>query len=173
MHRLSAGAVVIILAIVSPARRAGAAIARLLPIALAMAVAPPQPAPADLAASIARARLEGSVAGWCGGEFRPGGGRAWAVALALDNGGRYVVVDADGRVVTLATFSGGAELSCYTPAEARSLNRSIARSETIAGRITPRWNTTVVCAFVEGTSAICWQYSPSGRAFVKIGDWTT
>jgi hypothetical protein len=148
-------------------------IARLLPIALAMAVVPPPPVPADLAASIAKARLEGSVAGWCRGGFRPGGGRAYAVALALDQGGRYVVVDADGRVVTLATFSGGADLSCYTPAEARSLNRSIARSDTIAGRITPRWNTTVVCGFVADTSAVCWQYSPARREFAKIGDWTT
>jgi hypothetical protein len=148
-------------------------IARLLSFALAMALAPPQPVPPDLAASIARARLEGSVASWCRGALRPGGRRAYAVALALDTGGRYVVIDADGNVVTLATFTGGADLSCYTPAEARSLNRSIARSDTIGGRIAPRWNTTVVCGFVEDTKAVCWQYSPATREFAPIGDWTT
>jgi len=33
--------------------------------------------------------------------------------------------------------------------------------------------TTVVCAFVENTYAVSWQYSPDSRAFEKIGEWTT
>jgi hypothetical protein len=148
-------------------------IALLISLALVLAIAPPQPVPPELAALIAKAQLDSSVASWCGGQFRPGGRRGYAVALSLDNGGRYLVIDADGQVTELARFSGGADLSCYSPAEARSLSRSIAASSTISGRITPRWNTTIVCAFVEDTSASCWQYSPSGRVFVKIGDWTT
>jgi hypothetical protein len=167
VHRLTAGAVVIILAI------SGAVIALLISLAVVLAIAPPQPVPPELSALIAKAQLDSSVASWCRGEFRPGGRRGFAVALSRDKGGRYLVIDADGQVTELATFSGGADLSCYSPAEARSLSRSITASSTISGRITPRWNTTVVCAFVEDTSATCWQYSPPGRAFVKIGDWTT
>jgi hypothetical protein len=144
-----------------------------LALGLAFATAPPQPVPPELSALISKAQMHGSVAGWCRGDFRPGGRRGYAVALSLDKGGRYVVIDADGKVTELATFSSGAELSCYTPAEARRLNRTIARSETISGGITPRWNTTVVCGFVENTSAACWQYSPATREFVRIGDWTT
>jgi hypothetical protein len=37
----------------------------------------------------------------------------------------------------------------------------------------PRFNTTVVCGFLEDTVAECWQYSPDDRAFVKVGGWTT
>jgi hypothetical protein len=148
-------------------------IALLISLALVVATAPPQPVPAELSGLLAKAQLDSSVADWCSGEFRPGARRGYAVALSLDKGGRYLVIDADGKVTELARFSGGADLSCYTRAEARRLNRSIASSETISGSITPRWNTSVVCAFVEDTSAVCWQYSPSGRAFVKIGDWTT
>jgi hypothetical protein len=148
-------------------------IARLVLFALGMVFAPPRPVPADLAASITKARLEGSVAAWCRGQFRPGRGREYAVGMALDAGGRYVIVDAAGSVVTLGAFSSGADLSCYTPAEARKINRTIAASETISGRVTPRWKTTVVCGFVEDTNAVCWQYSPSSREFVKIGEWIT
>lgn len=162
MHRLSAGVVTLLLAIATTSS-----------FALGIAFAPPQPAPPDLAASIAKARLDGSVAGWCRGNLRPGAGRAYAVALALDKGGRYIVIDGDAKVVTLATFNGSADLSCYTPSEARRLNRTIAGSETIAGGITPRGNTDVVCGFVGDTEAVCWQYSPARREFVTVGGWTT
>lgn len=148
-------------------------IALLISLALVVATVLPQPVPPELSGLLAKAQLDSSVSDWCRGEFRPGARRGYAVALSLDPGGRYLVVDADGKVTELARFSGGADLSCYTPAEARRLNRSIAGSETISGSITPRWHTSVVCAFVEDTSAVCWQYSPSDRAFVKIGDWTT
>jgi len=138
----------------------------------------PQPAaaravPAELAAAIARAQLQGTVASWCPGRFRPGGRAEYAVALAREPGGRYIVVDGDGMAVTLAAYSGRADLSCYSPAGARRLNRTLASSETISGRVSPRWNTTVVCGFVENTSAVCWQYSPTRGEFVKIGDLTT
>jgi hypothetical protein len=162
VHRLSAGVVTLLLAIATTSS-----------FALGIGFAPPQPPPPDLAASIAKARLDGSVASWCRGNLRPGAGRAYAVALALEKGGRYIVIDGDAKVVTLATFSGGADLSCYTPSEARRLNRTIAASETIAGRIAPRGNTTVVCGFVGDTEAVCWQYSPARREFVTIGGWTT
>jgi hypothetical protein len=154
---------------------AGAVIALLISLALGLAIviAQPQPVPPELSALIAKAQIQGPVADWCRGDFHAGGRRGYAVGVSLDNGGRYLVIDADGKVSELATFSGGADLSCYTPAEARRLNRGIASSETISGSITPRGNTSVVCAFVEDTSAVCWQYSPSNRAFVKIGGWIT
>jgi hypothetical protein len=40
-------------------------------------------------------------------------------------------------------------------------------------RVAPAFSTTVVCGFVEETSAVCWQYSPAARAFIKIGEWQT
>ena len=90
-----------------------------------------------------------------------------------NGGGRYVLLEADAPVVELATFSGGPDISCYTPAAARELSLTIERSETIHGNVVPRWSTTVVCAFVESTRAVCWQYSPDSHAFEKIGEWTT
>jgi hypothetical protein len=47
------------------------------------------------------------------------------------------------------------------------------RSDTIHGHLAPRWNTTIVCGFVDDTNAVCWQYSPADRALVKIGEWVT
>jgi len=165
VHRLPAGVAAILAAL--------AATTAAVALGGALQPSPAKPVPAELAASIAKAQLQGTVASWCRGGFRPGGRPEYAVAVARERGGSYVVIGWDGAAVTLAAFSGGADLSCYTPAEARRLNRTIASSETISGRITPRWNTTVVCGFVESTSAACWQYSPSRREFVKIGDWTT
>ena len=71
------------------------------------------------------------------------------------------------------SFSGGADLSCYTRAEALRLDRTIRQSETIHGRVVPRWNTAVACGFVENTTAVCWQFDPTQRAFVSVGGWTT
>jgi hypothetical protein len=64
-------------------------------------------------------------------------------------------------------------LPCYTPAEARKLNNAIAAAGTMHGEIAPTWSTTVICGFVEETNAVCWQYSPKDRAFLKVGEWTT
>ncbi len=74
---------------------------------------------------------------------------------------------------TLGACAEAPELACYTAADARKLNESIRRSATISGSVTPAFATTVVCAFVEDTSAVCWQYSAKARAFVKVGDWQT
>ena len=73
----------------------------------------------------------------------------------------------------LASFTGSAALSCYSRAEAEKLDVTIGRSEAIHGHITPRWRTTVVCAFVDNTTSVCWQYSPADRVFVKVGEWVT
>ncbi|HXG87356.1 MAG TPA: hypothetical protein VNJ02_03390 [Vicinamibacterales bacterium] len=132
------------------------------------------PAPPDLTALAVQARLDLPFAAWCRGQFRPGHSRAFAAALSSTaDGGRYVVLERDGRVTELASFTGGADLSCYTRAEAQKLNGAIARSETIHGQITPRWRTTVVCAFIDATTAVCWQYSPADGGFVKVGGWVT
>ena len=129
--------------------------------------------PAELTALIARARLDGSATAWCRAAFRDGPSSAFAVAVTAGTGGRYVALETDGRVSELARFTGRPDLSCYTRAQAEDLNRSIKQSETIEGQITPRFNTTVVCAFTEGTTARCWQYSPTDSAFVEVGNWTT
>jgi len=136
--------------------------------------APAQPPPADLAALAARAHASETIAAWCRGEFRSGHPGAFAAALASPSrGGRYVVFDSDGAIEPLAPFGGGADLSCYTRGEANRLAETIHRSETIHGQLSPRWNTSIVCGFVDDTNAICWQYSPADRAFVKVGEWVT
>jgi len=73
----------------------------------------------------------------------------------------------------LGTYVRQPSIDCYTRAEADALDDTIRRSTTIHGRVTPRWKTSIVCAFSEATSATCWQYSPVDRAFVPIGQWTT
>ena len=149
-------------------------VATMVRVALIAAVATAtQPIPARLSALVAKARLDGRAAAWCGGRFRPGSADAFAVAMTSPDGGRYVVLDADAVSHELARFSGGAGLSCYTRAEARRLDRTIRRSDTIHGRVAPRWNTTIVCGFVEDTIAVCWQFDPATRGFVTIGGWTT
>src|SRR6185295_9931103 len=102
------------------------------------------------------------VTAWCRGMFRSGQSRAYAVAIAsAAGGGRYVVLESDATVTELASFTRSADLACYTRAEAQKVNVAIGRSETIHGQISPRWNTAVVCAFVDDTTSVCWQYSPA------------
>ena len=134
-----------------------------------------QPVPADLAALAAKAQTGGTVAAWCRGEFRPGSPPGFAVAVAAggSGGGRYKVFEADGAVDDLGAFGSAPALSCYTRAEASGLDETIRSSDTIHGHVAPRWNTTVVCGFIDDTNAVCWQYSPADRTFVKIGEWVT
>jgi hypothetical protein len=108
------------------------------------------------------------VLAWCQGRLRPGQG-GYAVAA----GGRYLAIDGSGAAVELAAFEGKPELSCYSRAQARDLHRDIQRSETLSGRIAPRFDTTIICGFVDATTATCWQYSPAERAYVEVGGWTT
>ena len=130
--------------------------------------------PSELGALMAKAKIEGRVGSWCRAEFRPGHQGAFAVAVTASNGaGRYVALDSDGSGRELAAFKGGVDLACYSRRQAEKLDQSIRQSETIHGQIRPRWNTTVVCGFVDDTSAVCWQYSPAARAFVKVGRWVT
>jgi hypothetical protein len=151
----------------------------LTPFAVSMAAAvslhAAQPGlPSDLASLAAKAGVRGTVARWCSGDMRAKGRLGYAAAVTqLSGGGRYVILDASAAVVELAVFTGSPELSCYTPAAARALNESIRTSETISGRVTPLFATTVVCGFVRHTRATCWQYSQKTRAFVHVGGWET
>jgi hypothetical protein len=130
--------------------------------------------PPDLTTLMTTARVDGTLVGWCRGQLRAGRPDGYAVAIASATaGGRYLVLGDDATVVELAPFAEAPELACYTPAEARKLNQSIGSSATISGGVAPAFTTTVVCAFVEETSAVCWQYSPKARAFVKVGEWQT
>ena len=146
-------------------------------IALALAVLATQTAqtlPDDLARMAASARLAAPIVGWCSGQFQSGRKSAYAVAESSStDGGRYLVLEADAAVVELAPFTGRPDLACYTPARARALNSSIGQSGIIHGKIEPRWPTTVICAFVDDTSAVCWQYAPGERRFVRVGQWIT
>ena len=141
-------------------------------LSLALVLQPAPKPPQELAALAAKAKLAPIVM-WCSAEFQSGQRGSFAVAVGDHGAGRYLALAADGRATALSAFSGRAELSCYTRAEAEKLERSIRRSETIHGRIAPRWNTTVVCGFTDNTTAHCWQYSPADRTFVSVGGWTT
>ena len=136
-------------------------------------VASAQRVPAELSALTAKARLGSPLVAWCRGEFRVGHPGGYAVAIPAAAGGRYLVIGSDATVVELAPYTRGPDLSCYTPAEARKLHRSIGESGIIHGHITPRWRTTIVCAFVDDTTSNCWQYSPQDRRFVRVGGWVT
>ena len=149
-------------------------LAGIVRVAVVAAVTAAQPVPTNLSALVARARIDGRVEAWCAGRFHPKPTNAFAVAMTSPaGGGRYVVIEADAAFKELARFSGGADLSCYTRAEAQRLDRTIRQSATIHGRITPRGNTTIACGFIEDTIAVCWQFDPSTGAFVTIGGWTT
>jgi hypothetical protein len=136
-------------------------------LALTAAVAGAQVSPAAQAFAAA-AGITAPVVAACQGMFRPGQ-RGWAVAA----NGRYVVIDGVGVTVELAAFSSTPELSCYSRAEAIELDRSIKRSDTVSGGVAPPFATTVVCGFVDPTTAKCWQYSPDRRTYVEVGGWTT
>lgn len=131
----------------------------------AAAAAQVPPAAQQVAAA---AGITAPVLAACQGQFRPGQ-RGWAVAAD----GRYTVIDGIGATVELAAFTGKPDLSCYSRAAALELDRSIRRSDTVSGRIAPRFATAVICAFVEATTAKCWQYSPADRTYVDVGGWTT
>jgi hypothetical protein len=142
--------------------------------ALAASTAVAQSVPAELSVLVAKAKLDRPVTAWCRGEFQSGRPEAFAMAVTAEaGGGRYVVLDTEGTVVELATFARHPDLSCYSRAQAQRLNASIARSQTIQGGVTPRWNTAVVCGFVDDTTSVCWQHSPVDGMFVKVGGWVT
>lgn len=109
----------------------------------------------------------------CRGEFRPGRGADFAVAAGDASGGRYLVVQDDAGLHELASYAGKPDLACYSVREADRLNAAIAKSDTINGRITAEWDGTVVCGFIEPTIAVCWQFAPEQKRFVRIGGWTT
>ncbi|MGH9146543.1 MAG: hypothetical protein ACRD1Q_07530 [Vicinamibacterales bacterium] len=143
-------------------------------LAVAASIAAAQEMPPDLAALASRALLNGPVASWCRAEFRSGNPGAFAVGVtSAGGGGRYVALDADGSVTELGTFKRNADLSCYSRAQAEKLAITIRQSDTIQGHIAPRWNTTVVCGFIDDTAAVCWQYSPVDRTFLEVGEWVT
>ncbi len=137
------------------------------------AFASAQSVPEELSRLAAKARLSEPVMDWCRGDLEPAGSAPFAVAVGSRRGGRYLVLQRDGTAVDLAAYRDAPSLACYTPAEARKLDSTISRSETIAGKITPSGNTAIVCGFVDDTTAVCWQYSPVDRKFVKVGGWTT
>ena len=123
--------------------------------------------PPDLNELIDKASLVGRIYSWCPAAD------GFAVATVNAPTPSYVVLFLGGRVQTLAAYKGRPDLACYNRREAEKLHASITQSETIHGGVTPKWNTPVICGFVEDTMAVCWQYSPTERVFVEIGGWTT
>jgi len=146
-----------------------------LMVGLAVAsIAVAQSVPAELSVLAAKAGLDRPVAAWCRAEFRAGHPGAFAVAMSsAAGGGRYLVLESDASVKELGSFARRPDLSCYSRADAEQLGVTIGLSPTIHGQITPRWNTAVVCAFVDDTTSVCWQSSPDDGVFVKVGGWVT
>jgi hypothetical protein len=133
-----------------------------------------QSLPAELTALAAKAGFDRPVSAWCRAEFRAGHPGAFAVAMSsAAGGGRYLVLEPDASVQELGAFTRAPDLSCYRRAEAEQLSVVIGRSPTIHGQISPRWNTAVICAFLDDTTSVCWQYSPDDGVFVKVGGWIT
>jgi hypothetical protein len=133
-----------------------------------------QVVPPDLAELTTKARLSGTILSSCAAEFTPGRKGAFAVASQSPDGNRrYMALDADGTMWELAWFKGAGDLACYTRAEAEKLADTLAHSATVHGAIEPQFDSTVVCTFVDETTALCWQYSPTARDFVLVGKWTT
>ncbi len=138
-------------------------------VALAAATTPAQAPPPELAQLAAKAGLPSPVGAWCQGGIEPDGAARFAVAT----GAHYLILRQDGTTTELAAYEAAPDLACYTPADAAKLSTGIAESETIEGRIEPRWSTTVVCGFTNNTTAACWQYSPAERKMVRVGGWVT
>lgn len=114
-----------------------------------------------------------AVVRWCPVDTQVGR-RLYAVAVKSPaGGGRYLVLDPDGTVTPLLAYSGDVDLSCYPRERAEELSTAIKTSDTIDGQLQPRWNGTVVCAFIENTQAVCWQFDPAARRFVEVGRWRT
>jgi hypothetical protein len=133
-----------------------------------------QTVPRELSRLARDAGLVSPILAWCQGEFRPDESGAFAVGVTSPGGGgRYLILGADAATFELGAFKRTPDVSCHTPAEATSLNEMIGQSQTIHGRVTPRWRTAVVCAFVDDTTAMCWQYSPIELTFVEVGGWIT
>ena len=122
--------------------------------------------PADVMALMTKASIPGRLYSFCAVT----GGFAIAT-VGAERG--YLVVHGDGRAETLAAYTGRPDLTCYTRREAEKLDVTIRSSETIEGSVTPRWDSTVICGFVRDTEAVCWQYSPQEKKFVRIGGWVT
>lgn len=121
-----------------------------------------------------KAGIGPAVVRWCPVDPAAGLPRAYAVAVkAPEGGGRYLVLAPDGSVTALLPYGGDVDLSCYPRERADELSAAIKGSGTIEGQLTPRWDGSVVCAFVENTQAVCWQFDPAARRFVEVGRWRT
>lgn len=130
--------------------------------------------PDEVLALVRGAGVAERIAEWCPASLRAGAPKGFAVAVAsAGGGGRYAVVDADGTFTPLAPFTGGADLKCYGRRDAERLDASIKASATITGSVTPQWDTTVICGFVNDTEAVCWQFAARQHAFVRVGGWVT
>jgi hypothetical protein len=130
--------------------------------------------PPELVARAEAAGLSGPILRWCPAEFQSGRPGAFAVAIgSTRENGRYLALDVEGPPIELARFEGTVDLSCYSRAEAERIDADIRASDTIHGSVRPRWDTTVVCGFIEAALAVCWQHDPATHRFVEVGRWTT
>ncbi|MDA0266647.1 MAG: hypothetical protein O2890_07445 [Cyanobacteria bacterium] len=131
--------------------------------------------PHDLAALVRKAKIEHGITDWCRGDFGLSHVSAYAISTTHTSAdrGQYFILGIDSAPIVLAAFTHGSQLRCDTPAAASARGAAIAASPIIHGYIAPRWDTTVICGWVTATRALCWQYSPSDRQFIIVGEWIT
>lgn len=129
--------------------------------------------PRELSTLLTRTAYEGRIESWCRVTIDKEKPAGFAVALVTAKGSQYAVVQSDARIVALADYTGRPDLTCSTRSEAQKLNATIVASATIQGSVIPKWDSTVICGFVRDTEAVCWQYSPPEKKFVRVGGWIT
>ena len=93
---------------------------------------------------------------------------AWAL-VAAPAAGQPMPADLD-RLVQQARLPGPVSAWCraeFQPGRRAGLPWRCPR------RLTGDSMSCVICAFVEDTRAVCWQYSPDAPAFVEVAGWVT
>lgn len=115
-------------------------------VAAAAVLAGETSVPQELASLVAKARIKEPISIWCRAVFQTRTQNTFVVAAPhLNGGGRYLVLGLTETAVELASFSGGADLACYSLDEANKLNQSIARSKNrLPIRIRHEWQRTTV-----------------------------
>ena len=129
------------------------------------------PDAAALTSALAKAGVRETPLSSCRGEIRAGHPDEWVIATGTATGGRYLLVQDDGRTLQVETYEGAPELRCLGIRQADALTAEIARSTTMNGRITAEWDGLVVCGAITPVITACWQHAVERKGFASVGGW--
>jgi hypothetical protein len=129
------------------------------------------PDSAALTAALAATGIRDTPLASCRGEVRVGHPSEFVVAVGTPTGGRYLLLQDDGRTAEVSTYEGQPDLRCYSVRQADALTAEIAKSDTMHGRITAEWDGLVVCGAIDPTIVVCWQHAVERKGFARIGGW--